>query len=107
MTDLALDPVLEKFRTAMRQHFGNRRERIVLFGSRARGDARRDSAYDVAIFVEDLGNRWREFDAIAPVTLALLDDHDAAVNALLFPEGHWQHPSSSLMHEIRKHGLDL
>jgi len=101
------DPVLEKFRAAVAEHFGDRLERIVLFGSRARREDRADSDYDIAIFVRDLGNRWREFKAIAPVTLALMEEHDATVHAMLYPAGHWHHPSSPLMHEIRKDGLDL
>lgn len=101
------DPVLEKFRAVVAGHFGDRLERIVLFGSRARGQGRADSDYDIAIFVRDLGNRWREFEAIAPTTLALLEQHDATVHAMLYPAGHWRHPSSPLMHEIRNDGLDL
>jgi predicted nucleotidyltransferase len=101
------DPVLEKFRAAVAKHFGDRLERMVLFGSRARGDSRPDSDYDVAIIVRDLGNPWREFKGIAPVRVALLDEYDAAVNAQLYPAGLWRHPSSPLMQEIRKDGVDL
>ena len=57
--------------------------------------------------MRDLGNRWREFDGIAPVVLALLDEYDAEVNALLFEQAYWRHPSSPLMHEIRKDGREL
>lgn len=32
-------------------------DKVVLFGSRARGDARRGSDYDVAVFVRGLGDR--------------------------------------------------
>ncbi len=71
------DPVLEKFRAAVAEHFGDRLERIVLFGSRAHGDARADSDYDIAIFVQDLGNRRRDFAGIAPVAVDLLDEDDA------------------------------
>ena len=37
---------------------------MVLFGSRARGDAREDSDYDVAVFLKGLANRWQEVDRI-------------------------------------------
>jgi predicted nucleotidyltransferase len=33
--------------------YGERIERVVLFGSRARGDAHEDSDYDVAVFLRD------------------------------------------------------
>ncbi len=34
-------------------------ERVILFGSRARGQARQDSDYDVAVVVRDLSDRRR------------------------------------------------
>ena len=98
------DPVLTKFRDAVVAHFGERLERMVLYGSRARGDHHAESDYDIAIFVRDLGNRWQEFDGVAPVTLALLEEFDAEVNTLLFPAGYWRNPTSPLMHEIQQDG---
>lgn len=40
--------------------------RVVLFGSRARGESHADSDYDVAVYIRDLGDRW--------ATLATLSD---------------------------------
>jgi predicted nucleotidyltransferase len=37
------DPILKRFRAALDEMYGERLERVVLFGSRARGDAQEDS----------------------------------------------------------------
>jgi predicted nucleotidyltransferase len=39
---------------------GERIERVVLFGSRARGDAPPDSDYDVAVFLHETDSFWSE-----------------------------------------------
>jgi len=45
------DPVLRRFGAALRETYGDRLERAVLFGSRPRGDHQPDSDYDVAVFI--------------------------------------------------------
>jgi hypothetical protein len=47
--------VLTRFRAAVTEIYGERAERVVLFGSRARGDAKPDSDYDIAVFLTDGG----------------------------------------------------
>jgi|SRR5271166_3007063 len=54
-------PILRRICRSLRAIYGDRIERLVLFGSRARGDAHAESDYDVAVFLEDLTDRWREF----------------------------------------------
>jgi uncharacterized protein len=51
------NPALKRFRAALTEIYGDRVERVVLHGSRARGDAREDSDYDVAVFLRDYGPR--------------------------------------------------
>jgi predicted nucleotidyltransferase len=46
------DPVLSRFKAALDTMYGSRIERVVLFGSRARGEAHDDSDYDIAVFFE-------------------------------------------------------
>jgi predicted nucleotidyltransferase len=101
------DPVLSRFRAALAELYGARIERVVLYGSRVRGDARPDSDYDIAVFLKDLSNRWHEVRRIVDIEHAIRDDTGADIHTMPFPAGSWRDPSSPLMYEIRKDGLDL
>jgi uncharacterized protein len=58
------DPTLKRFRAAPDEVYGDRIERVVLFGSRARGDAGKDSDYDVAVFLRDIADRFSEMNRL-------------------------------------------
>jgi predicted nucleotidyltransferase len=49
---------LRAFRRDVERALPGRIEAVLLFGSRARGDAKRGSDYDVAVLVRDLSDRW-------------------------------------------------
>jgi hypothetical protein len=104
--NVAADPVLVRFRQALEKMYGDRLERAVLFGSRARGDARPDSDYDVAPFLRGFHDRWREMDRIVPLVTDILYDQGAFIHALPYRAGAHQE-RTPLMHEIRREGLDL
>ncbi len=104
---VATDPILTGFRRAIQELYGTRIERVVLYGSRARGDAKPDSDYDVAVFLRNLSSRWQEVRRIADIELSILDETDATVHAMPYPAESWKDRSSPLMHEIRKDGIDL
>jgi hypothetical protein len=75
---LADDPILKRFRSALDEMYGDRIERVVLFGSRARGEAREDSDYDVAVFLRGFADRWQEIDRIIPPSARSAAFHSAA-----------------------------
>ena len=100
------DPILNRFREALDEIYGAQIERVVLFGSRARGDARADSDYDVAIFLRRFHNRWREMDRLIPVVTDILYEDGAFIHAMPYREGAWLE-RTPLMHEIRREGIDL
>ncbi len=101
------NPILDRIRTALRSAYGERLERVVLYGSRARGDASEDSDYDVAVFIERIGSNWEEFNKLADIELTILEDTGSAVHTMPYPAGIWAHPSAPLMYEIRRDGMDL
>lgn len=65
------DPILKRFHAALDEIYGDRLERVVLFGSRARGDAREDSDYDIAVFLKGFTDRWQEVERLIPVVTGL------------------------------------
>ncbi len=101
------DPVISKFRAALGKAYGPRLERAVLYGSRARGNAKPGSDYDIAVFLKNMESRWDEFGTLAEIEVDLLDETGAVVHAMPYPAGSWCDRSSPLMHEIRRDGLDL
>ena len=107
MTEKPLnDPVLTRFRAAVTEIYGDRVERVVLFGSRARGDAKPDSDYDIAVFLEDVGTFTEESSRLAAVSTDILLDTGAVISATPFPAGAYRE-RTGFMHELRKDGLDL
>ena len=103
---VAIDPVLVRFRQALRAMYGNRLERAVLFGSRARGDARADSDYDVAVFLRDMDDRWVELNRLADLSTDICYETGEFVHAMAHRAGSYV-DRTPLMHEIRQDGLDL
>jgi predicted nucleotidyltransferase len=103
------DPILAKFRAALTEMYGDRLERVVLFGSRARGDGQPAADYDVAVFLNGMNgpsDRWAELHKLAALRVKFLDETGAFFEAKPYPAGAYRE-RSPLMHEIRREGLDL
>ncbi|MGA2732774.1 MAG: nucleotidyltransferase domain-containing protein [Syntrophobacteraceae bacterium] len=100
------DPILTKFRAALDEIYGNRIDRVVLFGSHARGDEHPDSHYDIAVFLKSLPDRWAELDRLADLRVSFLDETGVFFDAKPYPATAYRE-RTPLMHEIREEGLDL
>ena len=100
------DPILQRFRAALDALYGERIERVVLYGSRARRDARGDSDYDVAVFLHDLTNRRHEVRRMVPIVVDIIDDTGAVIHVMPYRAGSYE-DRTSLMREIRIEGVAL
>jgi predicted nucleotidyltransferase len=86
--------------------YGPRLDRVVLFGPRARGEARPDPDYDVAVFLTAIGDRWAEMDKLARLSVQFQDDAGAVFDAKPYLTTRYD-DTSPLMWEIRRDGLSL
>jgi predicted nucleotidyltransferase len=100
------DPILKRFRAALDELYGERIERVVLFGSRDRGDVQEDSDYDIAVFLNDVTDRWLEVDRIISIVTDILYEEEAFIHAMPYRAGSYEE-RTPLMQEIRREGVDL
>ena len=106
MNPLRADPILIRFRDALADIYGERLGRVILFGSRARGDALPGSDYDLAVFLTSLPDRWAELDRLADLRVRFLDETGAFLDAKPYAADAYN-GRTPLMHEVRREGVDL
>ena len=105
-TVVAIDPVLRRFRDALEELYGPVLDRVVLFGSRARGEAGPESDYDLAVFLKHMDSRLAEAYRLADLSVRFFDDTGAFIDAKPFRVEEYA-KRSPLMHEIRRDGVTL
>lgn len=103
---------LADYVAAIRRHYGDRVVDILIFGSRARGDARPESDADVAVILQD--GDWQfctEKMLLAGLAYDVLLKHDLCIQPWPIARSGWEHPAAHpkrrLMEAIRKDGRPL
>jgi len=100
------DPVLQRYKAELAVMYGDRLERVVLFGSHARGEAHAESDYDLAVFLKTMPDRWQELDRLAELRMKFLVDTGAFFDTKPYVVGAYQQ-RTPLMREIRRDGVEL
>ncbi len=74
--------LLTEYRAALESLYGDRLVKLVLFGSRARGDARPDSDIDVLIVLTGPLDHWAEIQRTSALTSKLSIEHETFLSRL-------------------------
>ena len=102
----AEEPVLRRLKAELARLYGPRLERVILFGSRARGDARPDSDWDVAVILKGYDGGPAEADQLADLGYDLLLETGAVLSLKPFaPEALEQR--TLFMHNLRHEGVPV
>lgn len=83
--------IIKDFTSSVRNKIGSKLKKILLFGSRARGDAWEGSDYDIAVIV-DYRDRQTESDVL-DAAVSILDKYDVLISAQIFDEKEWESES--------------
>ena len=100
--DIAL---AQEYKRRVLQAFDGRVAKVVLYGSRARGDARADSDWDIAVFLTD-GPTPDDLDRLSDLGTDLLYDTGQFVQPMPIRSHRFQE-DSSLLRAIRSEGIPL
>jgi predicted nucleotidyltransferase len=80
--------IVEEFKRQVEQRFPGELIRVVLFGSKVRGDATRESDVDVLVVIHSEG--WRLGDQIRSLGYALELEHDVVLSIQVMSERHFE-----------------
>lgn len=73
-TALLDDPILPRLKKELEALYGTRLKRVLLYGSRARGDHQPDSDYDVLVVLEGPVDRRAELERLSALSARLTWD---------------------------------
>jgi hypothetical protein len=100
------DPVIETFVHDLRDALGPRLREVWLFGSRARGETRQESDYDVCVVVDS--NVEEAERIVSAVSYAILDRYEDLIGGPVYNREQWERSSQTpLGWNIRREGVRL
>lgn len=100
------DPVIEMFSREAKRRIGRHLQGITLFGSRARGDARQASDYDMLVIVDEKTPEIRA--QLLDIEVEILDRYEALVASLLRTRDEWERSRAfPLAKNIEREGIRL
>lgn len=111
MNDTVLaDPILARLKRELEALYGARLKRVLLYGSRARGDHQPDSDYDVLVVLEGPIER-PEQKRLSDISWRILQEtvaegHPADISFKLMTEEQTRE-RTGFMHNVRLEGLEL
>lgn len=100
------DLIIKAIKQRLYEVLGDRTQKIILFGSRSRGDAEEDSDYDVLLLVD---KRTREIEnQVDDIAYEMLDKYGAVVIIFVFEmETFERETQEPLFCNIRREGVLL
>jgi predicted nucleotidyltransferase len=100
-------PALTAFTNAVRTLYGSRLERIVLFGSFARGTAHEGSDVDVAVVLKGDVQEMAEIETMLDAITDTILEHCIAISVVPLSEQRFTSNAVPLVRNIRQEGIVL
>lgn len=101
------DAVLQELNQRLRELYGDRLVKLVLFGSRARGDNDPDSDYDVLVVLKGQVVPYEEEERTIGITADISLHNSIVISCIFASAERMESDSGSLFNAIRREGLTI
>jgi uncharacterized protein len=107
VSDDKLDLILTALREGMEQVYGERLVRMVLYGSRARGDAEPGSDIDVLIVLAGTVDPGEEISRTGGLIADLSLQFGEVISCVFMDEERFMHRQGPFLRNVRKEGISV
>ena len=106
LTNMIADSIAKEYSEKVRTALGAQVREIILFGSRARGEQKKYSDYDVLIIVDKRDKSL--LDTVVNIEVDILDSYDRLIGSIVYEPIEWERKQHSpLGMNIRRDGITL
>jgi len=91
----------------LKEQYGSKALRVILYGSYARGGATSESDVDVLVVVDDALDPWEVRRSLDGVLLDILLEKGFLVSVLVVPKSFYEGYNSPFMIQVRREGIPL
>ncbi|NEP42411.1 MAG: nucleotidyltransferase domain-containing protein [Okeania sp. SIO2H7] len=102
-----LKEIIAQTRLGLEKIYGEELERVILFGSQARGDARADSDIDLLIVLKNPFDYSTESNRISFLIADICLEHTVVINCVFATVQHYQEYDNGLFRNIRREGISV
>lgn len=98
---------VNNFIEGIRELYGEELEEIILYGSRARGDADEESDIDLLVVLKDFDDFWKEFRKISDLSSEVSYNYEVVLSAIPVKRKDYEFQMSPLMLNVRREGIAI
>lgn len=102
-----LQIILQKTAQSLKKLYGPKMDKLILFGSQARGDAQPDSDIDILIVLKPPFNYSQESDRISELIANLCLEYNTLISCAFTTSNQFYYHDNGFLRNIRREGIIL
>lgn len=100
-----LQIILQKVKQSLRKFYQDQLEKVILYGSQARGDATEYSDIDILIVLKSAINPYDEIDKTSEIIADLCLEYDVVISRHFISSEKFENQNTPFIYNVKKEGI--